>query len=274
MLNERNVIKGGYILLSRKLIESEIWYKPPMYLKVWVYLLSKAQHKDYKNLKRGQLFTTIDEIRNECSYTVGWRKEIPSKKQIYSILAWLKSPYGKNLRYPYARNDEADKNDSMIVTTKGTHGILITILNFNDYQDPKNYEGNYAGNKKKRAKGTAQGEVREQYKQECKECKECSYYYSRAYIDVADLYNEYFECHPLDKEIEELTPHILCWYENNPQEEAFEVLKEAFAAAVKAGAMNLNYLIGFFRILQKKKIKTTDEFWEYQAKYDTEKMGG
>jgi len=38
------LIPGGYILLSRKLIESEIFKKPPLYIKVWNYLLLKAQH--------------------------------------------------------------------------------------------------------------------------------------------------------------------------------------------------------------------------------------
>ena len=55
-------IPGGYILISRKLIESEIWDKPSLYAKVWLYLLSRAQHKPYKNMERGQLRTSIPEL--------------------------------------------------------------------------------------------------------------------------------------------------------------------------------------------------------------------
>jgi len=47
---EKTYIPGGYILLSRRLIESEIWDKPPMYLKVWIYILTKARHKANQNL--------------------------------------------------------------------------------------------------------------------------------------------------------------------------------------------------------------------------------
>lgn len=132
------LIPGGYILLSRKIIESEIFKKPPLYLKVWIYLLSKAQHKDYKQLKRGQLWTNIPEIQEVCSWYVGFRKETPSKKQIYTILEWL--------RNPYEQDNEKDTKETMIVTTKGTQGMLIYIVNFNHYQTSKNYEGNDEGN--------------------------------------------------------------------------------------------------------------------------------
>lgn len=60
-------ISGGYVLLPRKIIDSEIINKPPLYLKVWIYLLQIAQHTDYKQLKRGQVRTSIPEIIEACS---------------------------------------------------------------------------------------------------------------------------------------------------------------------------------------------------------------
>ena len=137
------LIPGGYILLSRKLIESEIWKKPPLYLKVWIYLLSKAQHKEYKNLKRGQLWTTYQDIIEDCSWMVGARKEKPSKSQIFNILEWMRSPCSESNA---ESNSKATANETMIATTKATRGILISIENFNVYQDPKNYESNAESN--------------------------------------------------------------------------------------------------------------------------------
>ena len=64
------------------MIESGIFQKPPLYLKVWIYLLARAQFKDYGELKRGELLTSIGEIQEACSYYVGFRKEKPSEKQI------------------------------------------------------------------------------------------------------------------------------------------------------------------------------------------------
>lgn len=127
-------IDGGYIMLARRLIESEIFQKPPLYLKVWIYLLARAQHDDYKKLKRGQLSTSIPEIQEAVSWKVGFRTETPSKNQIFRIINWLRNP------------DEAhdDRNDdrNMIETTKATHSMLITISNYGVYQDSKNYERN------------------------------------------------------------------------------------------------------------------------------------
>lgn len=125
---------SGCILISRKLIESDVWKKPPLYVKVWMYLLIKAQHTDYKGLKRGQVFTSIPEIQEACSWFVGYRKEAPSKSQIYKILEYLRNPYeGEN---------ESETNATMITTTKSTRGIVVNIENYNVYQDFKNYESN------------------------------------------------------------------------------------------------------------------------------------
>ncbi|SDJ98468.1 hypothetical protein SAMN05421868_1741, partial [Paenibacillus naphthalenovorans] len=132
------LIPGGCILLARKIIESAIWEKPPLYLKVWVYLLTKAQHSEYKGLQRGYLRTSIPDIIDGCKWKVGARTEKPTKDQIYQILEWLRKPneggHGSNAKA------------TMITTTKATHGLLIGIDNYGFYQDFRNYESNDEGN--------------------------------------------------------------------------------------------------------------------------------
>lgn len=150
----------GCILISRKLIESDIWKKPPLYVKVWMYILIKAQHTDYKGLKRGQVFTSIPEIQEACSWYVGYRKETPSKDQIYKILEWLRSPNGKNPRNSCESDYESDTNATMITTARTTRGIVVNIENYNVYQDLKTYESNTEHNaerptKEKRKKSPA-----------------------------------------------------------------------------------------------------------------------
>ena len=88
---EKTYIPGGYILLSRRLIESEIWDKPPMYLKVWIYILTKARHKANQKFSRGELLISIPEIQEDCSHKVVYRKVKPTKDQRYNILEWLRS---------------------------------------------------------------------------------------------------------------------------------------------------------------------------------------
>lgn len=132
------LIKGGYILISRKIIESEIFHKPHLYIKVWVYLLARAQHSNYKKLKRGQLITSIPEIQEACSYRVGYRKVTPTKSQIFDILEWL--------RKPCEAYDESNDEQTMITTTKATQCILVNIDNYGLYQTPSNYEANAEAN--------------------------------------------------------------------------------------------------------------------------------
>jgi hypothetical protein len=56
------------------------------------------------------------------SYFVGYRKETPTVKQIRSVYESLTKGH-------------------MIGTTKVTGGMIVTILNYCEYQNPKNYEG-------------------------------------------------------------------------------------------------------------------------------------
>lgn len=162
--------ENGYILESRSILESDIWFKPPMYYKVWKYLLNNAQHSNYRGLKRGQLFTSINEIREACCYYVGYRKIVPTRKEIWGIIDWLRKPHEGDT----GGNDKG----TMIVTTKVTRGMVVTICNYNYYQDPKNYEGNNESNDEihtKRTRRERQGnninknvknDKNEQYKKE------------------------------------------------------------------------------------------------------------
>ncbi|WP_068505901.1 hypothetical protein [Paenibacillus kribbensis] len=138
----------GWISLHRKLIESEIWEKPPLYAKVWIYLLLSAQHTQYKGLKKGQVLTSIPEIIDAVSWKVGARRERPTKDQIYQVLEFLRGKAMKSKRSP----DESNAKATMITTTKATHKLLITISNFGVYQDLKSGESNDESNDEKATK--------------------------------------------------------------------------------------------------------------------------
>ena len=79
------LIPNGYVLVARKTLESGIFSKPPLYLKVWVYLLSHAQHKDFRGLKRGQLRTSIPEMQDALSWKVGYRNKFSRFLNGYEI---------------------------------------------------------------------------------------------------------------------------------------------------------------------------------------------
>ena len=159
-MDERVYVDGGYILLSRKIIESEIWKKPPIYLKVWVYLLLKARHQSKDKWERGEMLISIPELQEECSYQVGYRKETPSKSQIYSIINWLRNSHEDHM------NDTVTA--PMIETTKTTRGMVCKVLNYSTYQDPKTYERNNDKSTEYNTEYNNAQTIVEHYTQECK----------------------------------------------------------------------------------------------------------
>ncbi|MEI6831309.1 MAG: hypothetical protein WCK61_01230 [Candidatus Omnitrophota bacterium] len=114
-------IAGGYILLARRLLDSNVMMGAPILLKLWVWFLLKANHLPYKNIERGQVFTTIEGMREACAYKIGYRVVRPSKDQIRSAY-------------------EALTKATMITTAKTTRGLIVSICNYDYYQNPKNYE--------------------------------------------------------------------------------------------------------------------------------------
>lgn len=115
--------------MARKEKYSEIGHAPPHVREIWHYLIREANHSGKKKhghvLERGQILTTYDEIRDGLHWMVGWRKMRYSKSQCENAMKFLRRP---------------GRNGSMIATRKTTRGLIITILNYNFYQNPKNYE--------------------------------------------------------------------------------------------------------------------------------------
>jgi hypothetical protein len=120
-------IKGGYILLSRKLDSSEVMKFPPATRELWLYILRKVNHCDYKNIKRGENLFQYKKIQDDLCWYAGYRK-----------ITYTKSEVAKSIR----RLHEA----GMIATAKETRGVMIKVLQYDLYQDPKSYERNNESN--------------------------------------------------------------------------------------------------------------------------------
>ena len=118
-------IEGGYVIQARKTDNSEIAHKPPHFREIfnWLYRQANHQENDKLDIKRGQCFRSIKDVQEGLSWYIGYRKQIYSKANCEKALKYLRKA-------------------AMIVTTKSTRGMLITICNYDFYQDPKNYESN------------------------------------------------------------------------------------------------------------------------------------
>jgi hypothetical protein len=107
--------------------------EPPVVRELWMYLLRRVNYKDNGKYPRGTAFFNLGEIQNALSWYQGWRKRYYSKPQLT-----------KSLRKLNERN--------MIETQKATRGIYVSVLNYDYYQDPNNYESNDEGNVKETRK--------------------------------------------------------------------------------------------------------------------------
>jgi len=117
IVDERLFYMNGAFQIARKSIESDIWRsKPSSWWKIWCYILACVQHTDFKELKRGQGFFNfkeiirIKDIGNDITYP-----------QIDHMLRWARQA-------------------SMLATRKATHGMVISVLRYNLYQDLNNYK--------------------------------------------------------------------------------------------------------------------------------------
>ena len=109
MVNEN--FQDGYILLSRSIINSEIWKKPPEYLKIFLFILVKVNHKDGLFPRGSNFFNFSDQ-----------KPDGVTLNQIYKFLSWAKS-----------------KKVQILATQKSTRGVVIKVNNYGAYQTPNNY---------------------------------------------------------------------------------------------------------------------------------------
>jgi uncharacterized phage protein (TIGR02220 family) len=112
---------GGYYIKARNIENSKIFSAPPQVRELWDYLIRKANHSDNHVCKRGQHVTNINKVLEDLSWYAGWRKESYKKHSMENAMKWL-------------------RGEGMIITEKTTRGTVITICNYDYFQDPKNYE--------------------------------------------------------------------------------------------------------------------------------------
>jgi hypothetical protein len=139
-------VEGGFVLLARRILESDVWQGPPLHLKLFLWMLLKARHRDGSSLKRGQLIARIEDMQEAMAHKVGYRKQRPTREAVRSAY-------------------EAHRRAGTITTTKTTRGMRITILNYDRFQDPKRYEARNEAHRDERTKA-------QHTPQDIQECKE------------------------------------------------------------------------------------------------------
>ena len=105
-------IPDGYVVWARKVIDSKIFCeKPAIWFKIWFYLISRVNHRKTGQYTRGSALISYNQIIQATN---------ASKGQVDKCFRWLRSV-------------------DMVSTHRSTRGMVVTIRNYNIYQDPKNY---------------------------------------------------------------------------------------------------------------------------------------
>jgi len=119
--------EGTKFTLDRKIFSSDIWFASPWKLKIFLYLLGNANHKNgnWKGiaLKRGEVIRSYRRIAQDCGYKIGYRWKRPSISTVSQICEELT----KELRIERR-------------TERGAQ--IITILNYDDLQPLRKHEPN------------------------------------------------------------------------------------------------------------------------------------
>jgi len=116
-------IPGGYILYARDFLG--LLEEAPLLDRVlWTWLNCRANHKDsditHGRLRRGQLLATIPQMRQALSYRAGRSLRAPSKAAVWRAL-------------------ERYRRRNMIETRRTTRGLVITICQYECYQNSTYY---------------------------------------------------------------------------------------------------------------------------------------
>lgn len=146
------MIEGGYYLIARQLWNSKVALKPPHYRETWNWLIKEANHAPCQHfglfINRGQLLRSIDDIIEGLKWFEGFRKHIYPKRTISKAISFF-------------------RDEKMIETQKLTRGLLITVINYDFFQDVTNYinwsniqNETYGGTNGGRTEGTSESNIK------------------------------------------------------------------------------------------------------------------
>lgn len=121
----------GYILLHRSIQNSEIWESDEPFTKrdAWIDLLLFAQHTEYKGVQRGC-----------CRVSQVW---------LANRWKWSRNRVGRYLK---------QLTEQGMVTTHGApNGTVVTIVNYDKFQNPRTANGATNGATKRTPNGATSG---------------------------------------------------------------------------------------------------------------------
>ena len=120
---------GGFIKLWRAYGESRIWRKPPIYSRIFTWILMEATHEPKPNLPPGIVATNIGALSEGVAWYENRKKVKPHKQMVSRVLEWLVAEEMIQMR-PGLR----DAAKTALVTELVTVTLVISVCNWRVYQ--------------------------------------------------------------------------------------------------------------------------------------------
>ena len=128
-------IPDGYILLARKIKKSPLWHSLTAKQKVvMIELLLQAQFEDKDVVRNGE---TIHLKRGQIATSYSLLQKCLGKEFTVKV---IRGAMQKLIKHDFVAKDTAK--------ARAKKGLLLTIVNYDAYQDPKKYKGKGKGKEK------------------------------------------------------------------------------------------------------------------------------
>lgn len=121
-------MSGGYILLSRSILDNDLWRLGSDDLRLFIYILLNANYSTTKvytygdvRVGHGQVLKSYRHIADECAYSTG-RK----------LVRWQTSRISRMI-------SRLERDGRIRIVSKGQNGTLLEVVNYASYQDGSTY---------------------------------------------------------------------------------------------------------------------------------------
>ena len=236
----------GYIKLYRKLMDSPVW-SDPYYLKLWMYCLMKATHKE-RNVILGSKVATLEPgqfIIGRKSLTEDLNKGMKPKQELNESTWWR---YLNNL-----------EKFEMLHIKKTNKYSVVSIIKWSDYQESEQQMNN------KRTSNEQQMNTNKNVKNVNNDKELFSSSSEQGFSEVMKFYQE-----NLQRGISE-SPFNLSLITQWFDEFGSDLLLAAMKVAAKAEAKGVNFTEGVLKNWKEAGVKTLDEARTYQLQYKSSK---
>lgn len=228
----------GWVKIHRKILDNPISCKDSDYLAVWIYLLLNATHKEYDALFKGKRITLQKGQLITGTISISKKMNI-NKDKVQRIL-------------------KSFENDKQITQQTSNKNRLISIINWNEYQDIDKQNDKQVINK---CETTDKQLITNKNVKNIKNDKNVVVVSDSCVDDLQEIIDFY------NNNIGIITPYATELFDSYLKEMTKDLIVLAMKKSVEADKRNINYIKAILNNWNNKKITTVEQAEEENKKH-------